>query len=82
MEIEYSAESFRWKDVVVSHPVTQTKLITAEEFHDDNFGQGAESSQVTLRQLGITADQATQIAIEHLEADITGAAVKSQVIAS
>src|SRR5262249_27890669 len=75
-EIEYSAESFRWKDVVIDHPVAETKLITAKEFHDDNSGQGAKSSQVTFHRLGITAEQATQVSIEHPAADITGETIE------
>jgi hypothetical protein len=71
-EIEYSREVFRWKDVVTSHPVAKTKMISAEQFHDDNSGRGSNSSQVTLRQLGIEEKEAIQISIQHPPASITG----------
>jgi hypothetical protein len=72
-EIEYSKEKFRWKNVVTEHPVAESKIVNAEQFHDDNSGQGSNSSQVTFRQLGIKAKQATQVSIRHSPAAITGA---------
>ena len=64
-EIEYSAEAFRWKNVVTAHPVAEAEMVSAEQFHGDNSGRGANSSQITFRQLGIKAKQAMQITIHH-----------------
>jgi hypothetical protein len=60
-EIEYSRELFRWKDVTTNKPVAEAKIVSADQFHDQNSGQGSRSSQVTFRQLGIKAKQAMQI---------------------
>lgn len=75
-EIEYSREVFRWKEVVTNHPVAEAKIVNAEHFHDDNSGKGSNSSQVTFRQLGITASEAMQISIQHSPARITGGTVE------
>jgi hypothetical protein len=75
-EIEYSQEVFRWKDVITTHPIAESKMITAEQFHDDNSGMGSNSSQVTFRQLGIKQKEAMQISIEHPPASITGGTVE------
>jgi hypothetical protein len=75
-EIEYSPELFRWKDVVTSHPIAETKMISAEQFHDDNSGSGSNSSQITFSQLGIKAKEAMQISIRHPPAEITGATIE------
>jgi hypothetical protein len=75
-EIEYSTEVFRWKNVVTNHPVAKVRIVSAEKFHDDNSGQGSDSSQITFRQLGIKASQAVEISIQHPPASITGATVE------
>ena len=75
-EIEYSAEVFRWKDVVTTHPVAEAKIVSAEQFHDDNSGKGSNSSQITFRQLGIKAKQAMIISIHHPPAEITGGTIE------
>lgn len=72
-KIEYSADMFRRKDIVTRHPVAQSKIITAKQFHAENSGQGANSSQVAFPQLGIKAKEAKQISIEHPPASITAA---------
>jgi hypothetical protein len=72
-EIEYTAESFRWKNVITRHPSTEVANVSAEQFHAENSGQGVNSSQITLQQLGIKAAEATQITIKHPEANVTGA---------
>jgi hypothetical protein len=69
-EIEYTKETFRWKNAVTEHPVTETKIVSTQQFHDDNSGQGSNSSDVTFRQLGIKAKQATQISIHHSPASV------------
>jgi len=75
-EIEYSAESFRWKNVVTTHPVAEARIVSAEQFHDDNSGKGSNSSQITFRQLGIKARQAMLISIHHPPAEITGGTIE------
>jgi hypothetical protein len=75
-EIEYSGQAFRWKDVVTNQPVAQAKVVTAEQFMSDHSGQGANSSQVTFRQLGIQKEKALQISIHHAPANITGVTVE------
>ena len=75
-EIEYSAELFRWKDVVTTHPVAEVRIVNAEQFHDDNSGKGSNSSQIAFRQLGIKAKQAMLISIHHPPAEITGGTIE------
>jgi len=64
-EIEYSAEVFRWKDVITRNPIVIPTIIGAEQFHDQNSGRGTNSSQVTFKQLGIKAAEAKRIVIQH-----------------
>jgi len=75
-QIEYSLEVFRWKDVVTAHPTAEAKMVSAEQFHDDNSGKGSNSSQITFRQLGITAKQVMLISIHHPPANITGGTIE------
>jgi hypothetical protein len=75
-QIEYSSGVFRWKDVVTAHPTAETKMVSAERFHDDNSGKGSNSSQITFRQLGITVRQVMQISIHHPPANITGGTIE------
>jgi len=67
---------FRWKNFVTSHAVAEIRMISAEQFHDDNSGQGSNSSQITFNQLGIQAKQAMQVSIHHPPAKITGATIE------
>lgn len=69
-EIEYSANSFRWKDNVTRDPAAKTETITDQKFTEDHSGSG---SFVNFKQLGIGAPSATQITITHPNAEITGA---------
>jgi hypothetical protein len=64
-EIEYSAHSFRWKDKIARHPTADVSVVSAKQFHDENSGQGANSSQVSFGQLGIKAATAKQVTINH-----------------
>ena len=75
-QIEYSSEVFRWKDEVTAHPTAEAKIVSAEQFHDDNSGKGSNSSQITFRQLGITAKQVMVISIHHPPAEITGGTIE------
>lgn len=72
-EIEYSAELFRWKDVVTKNPIAVTTVITAQQFHDAYSGKGAGSSDVTFAEIGINAGQAKEIRIRHRAAHISDA---------
>jgi hypothetical protein len=74
-ELEYSLEVFRWHTTVTKNPVTETRTITAERFHDENSGMGKMSSQVTFQQLGIKAAEAVEIAIHHPPSNITGGTI-------
>jgi len=64
-EIEYSADSFRWKDKITRHPTADVSVVTAKQFHDENSGGSANSSQVSFDQLGIKAATAKQVTIIH-----------------
>jgi hypothetical protein len=75
-ELEYSAEFFRWQEVVTKNPTAEARSISAEQFHQENSGGGANGSQVDFRQLGIKADKATQVVIRHPAANITSATVE------
>jgi hypothetical protein len=71
-EIVYTAESFQWKDAVTRSPkVTQT-VLSARNFELNNSGGGANDSNVSFKQLGIATPRATQITIEHADANVTG----------
>ena len=75
-ELEYSEKVFRWKDVVIADPAAEVENVSAEQFHDQNSGTGANSSQVTFRQLGIKAKHVLRVSIQHPPAKITGATVE------
>lgn len=72
-ELDYSDRIFRWNNVITEHPVAETRIITAKEFHDQNSGGSVSGSQVTFRQIGIKAVQATEVLIHHPDANITTA---------
>lgn len=71
-EIEYTADSFRWKDNFISHPSVNIAIVTADEFRDEFTG----SYFADFRSLGIRAPQATQIQIGHPAANITGGSIE------
>jgi hypothetical protein len=75
-ELEYSPEFFRWNKIITENPTAEVETITAAQFHDENSGRGANSSQITLQQLGITKDSVVQIVIRHPAASITGGTVE------
>ncbi len=75
-EIQYSNRLFRWKRVVIETPSADVRIVSAKEFHDYNSGGGANDSQVTFEQLGIRAEKAKQISINHPDANITGATIE------
>jgi hypothetical protein len=75
-EIEYSAAEFRWKDMVTTQPVAETRIVSAEQFQDENSGKGSNSSQITFPQLGIKARRAMVVSIHHRPAAITGGTIE------
>lgn len=72
-QIEYSVNFFRWRRLVTNNPTARITTVSADQFHNENSGMGTNSSQVTFRQLGIKADKATQVVIQHPAANITSA---------
>ena len=72
-EIEYSQHLFRWNNLVTNDPIANTKIITANKFHDENSSPSSSGSNVTFEQLGIKATLAKEITIQHEDAHISGA---------
>ena len=70
-KIEYSADFFRWQTISVNHPVVETKVVTAEQFAEDNSAVSVNGSQVDFDQIGIRAKSAKQITINHPAANIS-----------
>lgn len=71
--IEYSVRRFRWQDIHTDSPEITLDRLTGEQFHDQNSGGGAKDSQVSLKDLGITAPSVTQISFSHTDATISEA---------
>lgn len=71
--IEYSSDQINWRGLRTKALGAEIKTITAEQFHDQNSGGGANDSQIDFGQLGINQSKAVQIAIHHADAEITGA---------
>jgi uncharacterized protein YecT (DUF1311 family) len=71
-EIVYTADSFQWKDAVAKNPKTTRTIVSARNFQLNNSGGGANDSNVSFKQLGIATPRATQITIDHPDADVTG----------
>jgi hypothetical protein len=72
-EIEYAADSFRWKTVMVDRPRVEVKVVSADQFEHENSSPSVNGSQVSFRQLGIHAPEAKQVTIGHPPAEITKA---------
>jgi hypothetical protein len=70
-EIEYSGVGFRWKDISRSAESVEVKAVSADQFHEENSGKGANSSQVTFEQLAIKAARTKQITIGHPSGGLT-----------
>ena len=70
-EIEYFGVGFRWKDISGSAESVEVKAVSADQFHEENSGKGANSSQVTFEQLGIKAARTKQITIGHPSGGLT-----------
>ena len=75
-EIEYTADSFRWKDKVTNHPGISITIVGTEQFEREYSGGGTNDSHVDFHELGIKAPQATRIRLTHEAADITGATIE------
>ena len=75
-QIEYSEKIFRWNDATVNNPTAEDKIVTADQFRDENSSPSSNGSQVDFRQLGIAAKQAREISIHHDPAKISGATVE------
>jgi hypothetical protein len=75
-EIEYKAATFRWGKVTTEKARATVRSVTSQQFHDENSGGGANSSQVTFEQLGIRAANAKLVTIEHAPAAITGSTIE------
>jgi hypothetical protein len=61
-EIEYTADTLRWKDRVATHPLVGVLELSAEQFFQEYSGSG---SRVTFEQLGIQAATAMRITLTH-----------------
>jgi hypothetical protein len=72
-EIEYTVDSFRWKDKSIPHPNVEIAVVTADEFQKEYSGSG---SFVDFHRLGIRTSQATKVQIGHPPADITGGSIE------
>jgi uncharacterized protein len=66
-EVEYRADSFRWKTTTVQSSGSSTNMIGAQEFARDSSGSG---SRVDFNQLGIAASAVEQITINHPDVKI------------
>ena len=66
-EIEYRADSFRWKTTNVQSSGGSTNLIGAQEFAQGNSGSG---SHIDFNQLGIATSAVEQITINHPDVKI------------
>lgn len=75
-ELEYSRQLFRWNKTTTGNPEAEATTITASQFRDEHSGGGANSSQVTFKQLGIQEARALQVVIHHPDAHITGATIE------
>jgi hypothetical protein len=75
-QIEYSDKIFRWKGVATDDPKAEVRIVTADQFRDENSSPSSSGSQVSFRQLGIVTNQATEISIHHKPAKISKATVE------
>jgi hypothetical protein len=44
-EIEYTADSFRWKRIVVKHPTVAVAIVSAEQFQRENSSPSVNGSK-------------------------------------
>ena len=67
-EVEYRADSFRWKTTNVRSSASSTNMIGAQEFAQDISGSG---SHIDFNQLGIASSAVEQITIDHPDVKIS-----------
>jgi hypothetical protein len=72
-QIEYTADSLSWNHIVVKHPTVEVKVFNTEQYEREYSSPSANGSQVSFRQLGITAPEVKQVTINHAPANITTA---------
>jgi uncharacterized protein YecT (DUF1311 family) len=70
--IIYTPDSFQWKNTITKDPKVTKTTVNARDFALNNSGGGANDSNVSFKQLGISSPRATQITLEHADADLTG----------
>jgi len=70
-KLEYSEKIFRWSSIITNDPVAESKIVTAQQFHDENSGGSVNSSQVDFQQLGIKQARTTEIKIHHTDAHVS-----------
>lgn len=70
--IIYSPDSFAWKGHVIDHAKLTTRRWTAQSFFHEYCGGPADSC-VDFGQLGVHANTAVVLTIQHPHANITGA---------
>ena len=75
-QIQYTDKIFRWNLVTANNPTVEERIVTAEQFRDENSSPSANGSQIDFRQLGITAKRAREIFVHHDPANITEATVE------
>jgi hypothetical protein len=71
--IVYSADSFEWEDHGMQHSTATIRIWAKDDFLHEYCGGGPRDSCVDFGQLGIHADRATVLTIQHPAASITGA---------
>jgi uncharacterized protein len=64
-ELEYKADSLRWKTTTVRNLGSATSTVEAKQFAEDSSGGDSQDSQVDFGQLGITTPTVQQITIKH-----------------
>jgi hypothetical protein len=74
--VEYTADSFRWKNTVTDHPEVTVTTIDANQFQNVYSGSGTFNSQVSFDQLGIHANAVKRVKISHPPAEITGGTIE------
>ena len=58
---------------MVKHPIVKVHVVSGEQFERENSSPSVNVSQVSFRQLGISASETKQVSIEHPPAEITKA---------
>ncbi|HUA14368.1 MAG TPA: hypothetical protein VMG31_03655 [Verrucomicrobiae bacterium] len=75
-QVEYSERFFRWNQITISNPASEARVVTANQFREENSSPSSNGSQVDFRQLGISAEEVKEISIHHERANVSGATVE------